>query len=223
VTINLTIDNDPSDDKPGLVLETTPEHPFYVNGTWVDAEDLSVGTVLTSLNDDKEIIPLGTITSTERIEQEKVMYNLTVDEAHTFFVGEGEWLVHNQNLFCKTILGSHIKYGTIHTRPDGSISNVTGIHDFNSISSLDPRLTVELPANYDPNKSIKAVVRWNGGYKETTLFPSSWTDDDIGAAMQNLVMSRRAVQGSDLKEAFYKGVTVRGRVVNGEVVQFFPR
>lgn len=23
------------------------------------------------------------------------MYNLTVDEAHTFFVGEGEWLVHN--------------------------------------------------------------------------------------------------------------------------------
>jgi hypothetical protein len=23
------------------------------------------------------------------------MYNLTVDEAHTFFVGDGEWLVHN--------------------------------------------------------------------------------------------------------------------------------
>jgi hypothetical protein len=25
------------------------------------------------------------------------MYNLTVDEAHTFFVGDGAWLVHNQN------------------------------------------------------------------------------------------------------------------------------
>ena len=23
------------------------------------------------------------------------MYNLTVDEAHTFFVGDGDWLVHN--------------------------------------------------------------------------------------------------------------------------------
>jgi hypothetical protein len=23
------------------------------------------------------------------------MYNLTVDEAHTFFVGDGQWLVHN--------------------------------------------------------------------------------------------------------------------------------
>ena len=25
------------------------------------------------------------------------MYNLSVDQAHTFFVGDGEWLVHKQN------------------------------------------------------------------------------------------------------------------------------
>ena len=25
------------------------------------------------------------------------MYNLTVDEAHTFFVGDGQWLVHNNS------------------------------------------------------------------------------------------------------------------------------
>jgi hypothetical protein len=28
------------------------------------------------------------------------MFNLTVDEAHTFFVGEQDWLVHNTNLNC---------------------------------------------------------------------------------------------------------------------------
>jgi hypothetical protein len=28
------------------------------------------------------------------------MYNLTVDEAHTFFVGDGAWLVHNTNGPC---------------------------------------------------------------------------------------------------------------------------
>jgi hypothetical protein len=103
VTINLTIDNDPTDDQPGLVLETTPEHPFYVNNTWacpecaewVNAEDLTVGTVLTSFDGENGIIPLGTITATERIEQEQVMYNLTVDTANTFFVGEQGWLVHN--------------------------------------------------------------------------------------------------------------------------------
>jgi hypothetical protein len=28
------------------------------------------------------------------------MYNLTVDEAHTFFVGDGQWLVHNTDPLC---------------------------------------------------------------------------------------------------------------------------
>ncbi|WP_424949461.1 hypothetical protein [Deinococcus sp.] len=27
------------------------------------------------------------------------MFNLTVDEAHTFYVGENGWLVHNQNKY----------------------------------------------------------------------------------------------------------------------------
>ena len=30
------------------------------------------------------------------------MYNLTVDDAHTFFVGDGQWLVHNAGLVCPT-------------------------------------------------------------------------------------------------------------------------
>ncbi|MCQ3938097.1 MAG: hypothetical protein DPW18_13765 [Chloroflexi bacterium] len=29
------------------------------------------------------------------VEKAQEMYNLTVDTAHTFFVGEGQWLVHN--------------------------------------------------------------------------------------------------------------------------------
>ena len=61
----------------------------------MNAEDLTVGTVLTSFDGEDGIIPLGTITKTERIELEKLMYNLTVDTAHTFFVGEQGWLVHN--------------------------------------------------------------------------------------------------------------------------------
>jgi hypothetical protein len=104
VTINLTIDNDLTDDNPGLVLETTPEHPFYVNNTWVNAEDLTIGTVLTSLNENNEIIPLGTITATQRVEKEQVMYNLTVETANTFFVGESQWLVHNTNCPTKALI-----------------------------------------------------------------------------------------------------------------------
>jgi hypothetical protein len=38
------------------------------------------------------------------------MYNLTVDEAYTFFVGDGEWLVHN---LCDTLV--------LETAEDGSV------------------------------------------------------------------------------------------------------
>jgi filamentous hemagglutinin len=37
------------------------------------------------------------------------MYNLTVDEAHTFFVGEGQWLVHNVD--CSGIVSRGFKPG----------------------------------------------------------------------------------------------------------------
>jgi len=37
----------------------------------------------------------GEISSVDFAARPAIMYNLTVEIAHTFFVGEGEWLVHN--------------------------------------------------------------------------------------------------------------------------------
>ena len=37
----------------------------------------------------------GTVTSLAIVTESQDMWNLTVKEAHTFFVGDGEWLVHN--------------------------------------------------------------------------------------------------------------------------------
>ena len=82
VVIELTIS--------GEVIETTPEHPFYVDSTWIPAEDLVVGTTVTSTTGTE-----GVITATRRVEVPQEMYNLTVDEVHTYSVGEGSWLVHN--------------------------------------------------------------------------------------------------------------------------------
>jgi hypothetical protein len=39
------------------------------------------------------------------------MYNLTVDQAHTFFVGEGRWLVHNCSTKLNRALGGVAKDG----------------------------------------------------------------------------------------------------------------
>ncbi len=84
--VHLTID--------GEELETTPEHPFYVEGEgWVSAEDLEVGDDIQNAEGST-----GEVESIEIEQTQQEMYNLTVDEAHTFYVGEGQWLVHNSNI-----------------------------------------------------------------------------------------------------------------------------
>ena len=55
---------------------------------WVNAADLKVGDHIRDLDDSA-----GEITAVERVIRTQPMYNLTVDQAHTFFVGSGQWLV----------------------------------------------------------------------------------------------------------------------------------
>jgi hypothetical protein len=75
----------------GEVIETTPEHPFYtLEDEWVAAEDLRVGDHIRQADG-----TYGLVEAIETYAQPQPMYNLTVEEAHTFFVGEGQWLVHN--------------------------------------------------------------------------------------------------------------------------------
>jgi RHS repeat-associated protein len=76
----------------GELIETTPEHPFYTgDGEWIDAEDLEVGEEILSLVGDYGIVEKVVVIE----DANRPMYNLTVAEAHTFFVGDGDWLVHN--------------------------------------------------------------------------------------------------------------------------------
>jgi RHS repeat-associated protein len=75
----------------GEFIETTPEHPFYTaDGEWVAAGDLRVGDRLTSADGAG-----GLVQSVRVVQQQQTMYNFTVHEAHTYFVGDGQWLVHN--------------------------------------------------------------------------------------------------------------------------------
>ncbi|MEV8419182.1 polymorphic toxin-type HINT domain-containing protein [Streptomyces niveus] len=83
-------------DQPGrsTVIETTSKHPFWdaTDRRWVPASKLTVGHTLTTA-------------SNERVTVEKVrvvpgaadMYNLTVDDLHTYYVlaGDVAVLVHN--------------------------------------------------------------------------------------------------------------------------------
>ncbi len=75
----------------GERLVTTPEHPFYTRERgWVAAGDLQKGEHVQKADGS-----WGVVESLRLVERKQRMYNLTVDTAHTYFVGDGGWLVHN--------------------------------------------------------------------------------------------------------------------------------
>jgi Pretoxin HINT domain/Pre-toxin TG len=113
-TTYLTLEN--PETKKLEYVETTPNHPFYleksVDGStrgkaqghsdlsslWVGAGDLKQGDVVKRSSGN-----VGVVASVQSVTRQQEMYNLTVDEAHTFFVGDGEWVVHNGDV-CKTFV-----------------------------------------------------------------------------------------------------------------------
>jgi hypothetical protein len=92
----------------GEAVETTPNHPFYVakqvdntkrpiikghedlSQRWVGAGDLKVGDQIKQAGGKD-----GTVNFVQTLAKPATMYNLTVAQAHTYYVGSGQWLVHN--------------------------------------------------------------------------------------------------------------------------------
>jgi len=76
----------------GEVITATSNHPFWTINTqnWTEAGELSVETVLWNINDKN-----STISSLRSYTQRATVYNLTVANDHTYFVGVGGVLGHN--------------------------------------------------------------------------------------------------------------------------------
>ncbi len=75
----------------GEWIETTPEHPFYTEEEgWLPASEIEIGMHIRQADGGYELVWLKW-----DVYKTQEMYNLTVDTAHTYFVGEGQWLVHN--------------------------------------------------------------------------------------------------------------------------------
>jgi hypothetical protein len=64
------------------------------------------------------------------------MYNLTVDEAHTFFVGDGDWLVHNTRI-CRLA-----PYWGDEPRQKSGLSNLNQLAMTYAIRYTDPNLII---------------------------------------------------------------------------------
>ena len=75
----------------GEAISTTPGHPFFtLERGWVEASELRVGEHVPAATAGPGLV--GSVTWRRGPDR---MYDLTVDRAHTFFVGDGAWLVHN--------------------------------------------------------------------------------------------------------------------------------
>ena len=90
-TLDVTID--------GEVVHTTDEHPFYVvERGWIKAKDLQVGDVIfNTMGKD------GIVEAVEVVNEPQLMYNLSVQLVASYFVGDGQWLVHNIDIIVPSI------------------------------------------------------------------------------------------------------------------------
>ena len=73
-----------------LALMPTPDHPFWIEGRWKSAVELTRGDSLWLYNGQKVAID-----STVRIDTVVQVYNFEVEDFHTYFVGEWGVGVHN--------------------------------------------------------------------------------------------------------------------------------
>lgn len=80
----------------GEILQATADHPFYIQGKgWNPAASLKIGQVLQLYNGTTIVIEeVSTSQYTEKV------YNLSVANAHTFYIGESGVLVHNVGRRC---------------------------------------------------------------------------------------------------------------------------
>ena len=90
----------------GEVIITTDNHPFWeVNAqAWQEADELGIDSILLNINDKNT-----TIKSLTHHKEMKKVYNLTVNNFHTYFVGVSGVLGHN--ILC----GDKTDRGRVHT------------------------------------------------------------------------------------------------------------
>jgi hypothetical protein len=103
----------------GAVIHTTSKHPFWSasDDRWIGAAALSPGTALRS--DDGAPVSVAAV---RVVPGGRDMYDLTVDDAHTFYVFAGDQaiLVHNVNCLAIDLGDGLYQY------PDGSIRDAAG-------------------------------------------------------------------------------------------------
>ena len=172
-------------------LKTTPEHPFAVRVgqdgqiNWVNAIDLNKGQSIARANGES-----GRLISRNVEARQEPMYNLSVDDDHTYHVGDKRWLVHNSA--CENLVLGFGKEVQNQIDREGGVRWGKGWGD--GLENYDfPELFLETLA--DPNTKATFVFRpgmdlnaaLDGGLRAETqgLFAGNYTNWELYQIQQH--------------------------------------
>lgn len=153
-TIHLTIGSE--------IVETTKNHPFFTIDGWKDAGNLNTNDKVKSKNGNWEQIKAVNYSSIS-----KKVFNFTVKDWHTYFVGSTEWLVHNscyKRTFFKAFPKLKGKVVVHHAVEQQVLKKYPGLFDDDFIHSLENLRGIPKELNNDLHLS-KIRKEWNKFYK----------------------------------------------------------
>ena len=159
-----------TDDEKVETLETTEQHPFYAltapradaDGVWTDAGKLKFGNWLKRADG-----RTGMVVEVKRVAQAQEMYNLTVETAHTFFVGDGQWLVHNCNAIVDGV--------RVAASAEGKTFATTADEVFSGLSSGARRSATVAVSEAN---GVKVVAINSGASPEAVAAVRSWAESN---------------------------------------------
>ena len=174
-------------------LKVTQEHPFLINGSWIDASQLKIGDELTLSNGSKvKITKLTDVVSNESFK----VYNLEAGEYHNFVVGEEGVVVHNSNL------GQDVSWNPLPSK--GRLTE----------SRLETLLT-------KPIGGSKDIAKYQAGQMRYIDYNNGFTDrDNLIAALQiersssKLFPSSRTAQELDMYDSILE-ILITGKSQGG--------
>lgn len=128
-------------------IDTTANHPFYVIGKgWVAAGDLAVGDKVFNLDGTTSVV-LGS--AIEKLDEPVLVYNLEVEDFHSYFVGCVPVLVHNYVASSGNVYPENIDYS--YRDPNG--------HDYLYIHNNHPQGGIQ-PHTYFPSANRAQMVQF---------------------------------------------------------------
>lgn len=184
----------------GEQIVTTPEHPFYVvnndkyNG-YVAAKYLSIGDCVQTA--EGGYLPITSIKQ-ETLDDSIAVYNFTVDDNHSYYVGENELLVHNIECTSGRKVAGNNNYQSDHCR-----RHATSV-------GADPKN----PLDYWQ----KADDFISDSLKNTTKVPKGTDFNSFSNIVNNAKSSGKSVSflGKDGKNYFYNPAQGKFAITSGD-------